>query len=86
MSEQAPKGVYMYQPHPVSKRDGQLWAIGGLSTAMFQAEAEAVVDAINNIAWLMKTCHVCGHTLIFESTGCPRCGAKAAAPWEKGGR
>jgi predicted RNA-binding Zn-ribbon protein involved in translation (DUF1610 family) len=43
--------------------------------------AEAVVEAINDIGWLMDRCHACGHRLRFASTGCPQCGADSIAPW-----
>lgn len=81
MSNQIPKQVYVYQPHPVGRKDGRLWAVGGLPLGMTKDEAEAVVDAINEIAWLMDRCHACGHRLSFASTGCPQCGADSIAPW-----
>ena len=43
-----------------------------------------LADAINSICWLMAMCHRCGHTLRFEATACPRCGAAAEAPWDAG--
>lgn len=83
MSERAPKGVYVYQPHsPQKRKDGRLWHIGGLPDGLTREEAEAVVEAINSIAWLMSECHACGRQLRFESTACPQCGAAAVAPWE----
>lgn len=81
MSEQQPKQAYVYQPHPVSRKDGRLWAVGGLPDAMTREDAEAVVEAINEITWLMERCSVCGHRLRYASTACPQCGADAVAPW-----
>ena len=85
MSETAPRGVYVYQPHsPQKRKDGRLWHVGGLPDGLTKEEAEAVADAINSICWLMAMCHRCGHTLRFEATACPRCGAAAEAPWDAG--
>ena len=81
MSDQVPKQCYVYQPHAVSRKDGRLWAVGGLPTAMPREWAEAVVEAINDIAWLMERCHACGHRLAFASMDCPQCGADSIAPW-----
>lgn len=81
MSDQQPKKCYVYQPHPVSRKDGLLWAVGGLPIAMSKEDAEVVVDAINEISWLMERCHACGHRLALASTGCPQCGAESIAPW-----
>ena len=81
MSEQEPTKVYVTQPHPVSKKDGKLRRIGGLPADLTRDEAEAVVDAINDISWLMEQCHACGHVLAFASTDCPQCDAAAVASW-----
>jgi len=81
MSEHEPTRVYVTQPHPVSKKDGKLWRIGGLPADFTKEEAEAVVEAINEIGWLMDECHACGHILRFASTACPQCSADAVASW-----
>lgn len=82
MSERAPKGVYVYQPHPASRKDGKLWHIGGLPDGLTKEEAEAVADAINGIGWLMERCVTCGHRLAFPSDHCPLCGAPAPPSWD----
>ena len=83
MSEIAPKGVYVYQPHsPQNRKDGRLWHIGGLPDGLTQEEAHAVAEAINEIRWVTEKCHACNHTLRFASDHCPKCGEKAIAPWE----
>jgi len=81
MSNQEPTRAYVTQPHPVSKKDGKLWRIGGLPADFTKEEAEAVVDAINEICWLMEECHACGHVLALASTACPQCNAEAVASW-----
>lgn len=49
MSDQVPEGVYVYQPHPVSRKDGRLWNIGGLPSGMTREEATALAEAANRI-------------------------------------
>ena len=82
MTERAKPGVYVYQPHPTSRKDGKLWHIGGLPDGLTKDEAEAVVEAINGIGWLMERCVACGHRLRFPSDSCPQCGASAPASWD----
>lgn len=43
MSEHAPDGPYVYQPHPVTRKDGLLWHVGGMPSGMTRAQAEAIV-------------------------------------------
>jgi hypothetical protein len=81
MSDREPTKVYVTQPHPASKKDGKLWRIGGLPADLTKEEAEAIVDAINGISWLMDECHACGHILWSASTACPQCNAEAVASW-----
>ena len=49
VSERAPEGVYVYQPHPVSREDGLLWSIGGLPSGMSREHATKIAAAINAI-------------------------------------
>jgi hypothetical protein len=77
MSQQEPTRVYVLQP--TSAPD--VCRIGGLPSDLTREEAEAVVEAINGICWLMEECDVCGHVLRFPSSDCPQCGASAIASW-----
>lgn len=36
-------GPYVYQPHPVTRKDGLLWHVGGMPSGMTRAQAEAIV-------------------------------------------
>lgn len=82
MSETAPKGIYVYQPHsPQTRKDGRLWRIGGLPEDLTRDEAEAVADAINEICWMGRECAECGHIGRFESDRCSSCSARRCAPW-----
>ncbi len=47
MSQIAPDGAYVYQPHPVWRKDGLLWAVSGLPMAMTREAATALADVIN---------------------------------------
>jgi hypothetical protein len=49
MSDRVPDGVYVYQPHPVSRKDGLLWNIGGLPSGMTREQAAALAEAANRI-------------------------------------
>lgn len=82
MSEREKRGVYVYQPYPMSRKDGKLWHIGGLPSGLTREEAEAVVEAINGIGWLMERCVTCGHRLSFPSDRCPQCRATAPPSWD----
>jgi len=81
MSEQVPDvNSYVYQPDP-PRKDGRMYAIGGLPTRLTKDEAEAIVEAINEMAWLGNDCPYCGHVAHLASTGCPQCGKDTPAPW-----
>jgi len=45
----APKGAYVYQPHPVTRKDGRLWHVGGIPDGLTRAEAEVLAAAVNTI-------------------------------------
>jgi hypothetical protein len=49
MSERTPEGVYVYQPHPVTRKDGLLWSIGGLPDGLSHEHATEIADTINAI-------------------------------------
>ena len=49
MSGRAPEGVYVYQPHPVNRKDGLLWNIGGLPSGMTREQAQQIASACNAI-------------------------------------
>lgn len=49
MSEQAPDGVYVYQPHAVTRADGLLWNVSGLPTGMSREHATQIAEACNRI-------------------------------------
>lgn len=52
MSERAPEGAYVYQPHPVSRKDGRLWQVGGIPDGLTREEAQQIADAVNRaLAW-----------------------------------
>lgn len=48
MSETAPKVPYVYQPHPVTRKDGRLWMVSGLPDGMTREEAEAIVAVLKS--------------------------------------
>ena len=50
MSERAPEGPYVYQPHPVSRKDGRLWMVSGLPDGMTREQAQAIVDILKGAA------------------------------------
>lgn len=54
MSETAPDGVYVYQPHPVTRKDGRLWHIGGLPDGLTREEAREIAAACNRVLELRK--------------------------------
>lgn len=80
MSEQAPKGAYVYQPHPVSKADGLLWAVSGVPNALTRAQATEIARVVNEVLTWDVTCehgvamdvHCCGcHSgFLFDSRKC----------------
>lgn len=81
MSEKTPDvDAYVYQPDP-PKKHGRIYAIGGIPSRLTQDEAEAIVDAINEIGWIGTHCHACKHVSNLGSDHCPKCSAKRAAPW-----
>jgi hypothetical protein len=51
MSDRAPDGPYVYQPHPVSRKDGKLWHVGGMPDGMTREQAAAIV-AILKGEWM----------------------------------
>lgn len=81
MSEQAPdRNAYVYQPDPPSKGE-RIYAIGGIPPRLTKDEAEAIVDAINEITWMADECAYCGHRARFASSACPQCSRDTPAPW-----
>jgi len=90
--ERAPKGLYVYQPfgtaaHKNPLAPERLFGIGGFPPGVrcngfTRDEAEAILDALNSICWMMTECCACGYHLRFGANYCPQCGAKAPAPWE----
>lgn len=82
MSERAPDvDAYVYQPDPPTRGNDRIYAIGGLPRRLTKEEAEAIVEAINEICWMGTQCHACDHVGRFDSDHCSACGAKRAAPW-----
>lgn len=50
MTPTAPIGPYVYQPHPVSRTDGRLWAIGNFPDGLTRAQAEAILRILTDRA------------------------------------
>lgn len=87
MSEQAPKGIYVYQPDP-PRKDGRMFGLGGLPLTcnvkgLTRDEAEAFADALNGITWMSDRCASCGHRFAFDSDSCPQCDEPVAPPWQE---
>ena len=81
MSEKAPDvDAYVYQPD-APKKNGRMFALGGIPSRLTKDEAEAIVDAVNEICWMSTACHACNHVGRFASDHCAACGVKRAAPW-----
>lgn len=50
MSQQEPTGPYVYQPHPVTRKDGRLWHVGAMPDGMTREQAQAIVAILRGEA------------------------------------
>lgn len=83
MTPTAKPGIYVYQPlGPTKANPDRIFGIAGLPAHFTRDEADAVVDALNDICWMANRCALCGHRFRFESSACPQCSKPVLPPWQ----